>query len=342
MEEEIKKKDEEPPKPKVLTVEMVRKRSEHNDGVLSTLEEIAMHQDEIGVLTNVLERYCPHLRILYLQNNYIEKIQFISKLKELEYLNMALNNVEIIEGLEGCESLNKLDLTCNFIVDILCINVLKENAFLKELHLIGNPCDRFEGYRDYVVGVLPNLKMLDGQEVTPTDRIRAKRNFAMLESKMIEQIASYKPTHYTPEERLAAWREIEMKKKENSPPEKPDPRDATFHKIKKPAAGPDENGKIMQCNMGKWNFKWKVEGDYLSLDVAIGRYLDVSQITVDVNPTWIRVEAKEKVLQLILPHEVFSDQVEAFKSETTGHLVVKMKVVSHEPFIALKQQDKST
>jgi protein TilB len=50
-----------------------------------------------------------------LQNNIIEKIENLSKLKELDYLNLALNNISIIENLEGCESLRKLDLTVNFI-----------------------------------------------------------------------------------------------------------------------------------------------------------------------------------------------------------------------------------
>ena len=36
-------------------------------------------------------------------------------LKSLEYLNLALNNIRRIEGLERAEFLNKLDLTINFI-----------------------------------------------------------------------------------------------------------------------------------------------------------------------------------------------------------------------------------
>lgn len=36
-------------------------------------------------------------------------------MKELEYLNMAVNSVSKIEGLRRCESLNKLDMTLNFI-----------------------------------------------------------------------------------------------------------------------------------------------------------------------------------------------------------------------------------
>ncbi len=39
----------------------------------------------------------------------------LDKLRELEYLNLALNNIDMIEGLANCDSLNKLDLTCNFI-----------------------------------------------------------------------------------------------------------------------------------------------------------------------------------------------------------------------------------
>ena len=55
------------------------------------------------------------LKILYLQNNIISKIQHLHHLKDLEYLNMALNNVSKIEGLDKCEFLNKLDLTVNFV-----------------------------------------------------------------------------------------------------------------------------------------------------------------------------------------------------------------------------------
>jgi protein TilB len=48
-----------------------------------------------------LDRWCKHLKILYLQNNLIPRIENVSRLKELQYLNLALNNVETIENLEG-------------------------------------------------------------------------------------------------------------------------------------------------------------------------------------------------------------------------------------------------
>ena len=48
-----------------------------------------------------LDRWCKHLKILYLQNNLIPRIENVARLKELRYLNLALNNVEKIENLEG-------------------------------------------------------------------------------------------------------------------------------------------------------------------------------------------------------------------------------------------------
>ena len=87
-----------------ITEELIRKRSEHNEGVISTLEEISLHQFEIEKIEN-LDKYCRHLKILFLQNNIIEKLENLEKLKELEYLNIGINNIKIIEGLEQCESL---------------------------------------------------------------------------------------------------------------------------------------------------------------------------------------------------------------------------------------------
>jgi protein TilB len=57
----------------------------------------------------------------------------VSRLKKLEYLNLALNNIERIENLEGCESLQKLDLTVNFIGELTSVQTLKNNIHLETL-----------------------------------------------------------------------------------------------------------------------------------------------------------------------------------------------------------------
>lgn len=61
--------------------------------------------------------------------------------------------------LSGCESLQKLDLTVNFVGCLSSVASLKHNIHLRELFLVGNPCTEFEGYRQYVVASLPQLKV---------------------------------------------------------------------------------------------------------------------------------------------------------------------------------------
>lgn len=51
----------------------------------------------------------------------------------MEYLNLALNNIETVSGLENCESLRKLDLTANFINDLQSIKSLNGLQNLEEL-----------------------------------------------------------------------------------------------------------------------------------------------------------------------------------------------------------------
>ena len=79
-----------------ITRALLRKRSEHNEGIISSLEELTLHQEELESINEVLGNTCRHIKILYLQNNLIQKLENLNHLKELEYLNMALNNISKI------------------------------------------------------------------------------------------------------------------------------------------------------------------------------------------------------------------------------------------------------
>lgn len=59
----------------------------------------------------------------------------------------------------GCEGLTKLDLTVNFIGELSSVKSLQHNIHLRELFLMGNPCADFEGYRQFVVAALQQLKV---------------------------------------------------------------------------------------------------------------------------------------------------------------------------------------
>ena len=171
-----------------ITRALLRKRSEHNEGMISTMEELTLHQEELESINEVLGSSCRKLKILYLQNNIIPKMENLYHLKDLEYLNLALNNVSKIEGLQNCEFIRKLDLTVNFIdVDELKSSMehLATRDRLRELYMMGNPSQAYwPGFESYVLAKLPQLASLDGKEITKSMLITAKQKLEQLEREL--------------------------------------------------------------------------------------------------------------------------------------------------------------
>ena len=164
----------------------VVQRAEHNDGVLYTLTEISLHQQNIEKV-ELLGHLCRNLRVLQLQGNLICKIENLHRLKvtcaqsfdvqlstfshshydsacaqELRHLSLALNNITRIQNLQRCESLERLDLTANFVpkASLCSVASLVNNIHFRELHLLGNPCTEWSSYRTYVVASLLQLRKL--------------------------------------------------------------------------------------------------------------------------------------------------------------------------------------
>ncbi|XP_068233167.1 dynein axonemal assembly factor 11-like isoform X2 [Palaemon carinicauda] len=334
-----------------ITLDLVRKCAEHNEGELSTLEEISLHQRDIEKIEH-LHRWCPRLRILLLQGNLISKIENVHRLRDLEYLNLALNNIEEIEGLEKCESLTKIDFTANFITHLTSLTSLQDLPYLKELYLVGNPCTSYRGYRSWVICVLPGLDELDGSAITRSERLRALQELTQSDStvRVDQQIAIEKrarekekyaqdaemkrkteeavemsdeewwnsSSEHTPESRLALHRELqERRKKEETSPKK---------KKVLPIKLFTSDGRPLNVNTAKleFNIKEEEENNCFVLEVHTYKYLDPSLISCDVEPWYVRVTVKGKILQLVLFEEVKPGQAVAKRSSITGHLVVTM------------------
>ncbi|KAJ3195888.1 Protein tilB [Irineochytrium annulatum] len=339
----------------VIDEKLIRRRSEHNDGEISSLREITLHQFDIERIEN-LDIYCRNLEILFLQNNLISKIENLSKLKRLKYLNLALNNITVLENLEGCESLSKLDLTVNFIWNPLDLESLKSNIFLEELFLVGNPITKTNGYREHAIITLPQLKVrplgcssrdtaktLDGKEVEKSERLQAKECYAEIHErfKLEEQLTILKKEDrkpavmatdvsmeelqeefktkvvpHTPETRLQAAKDVErMKSNGKKEPVVEEPKEH-------PLFGPD--GRVLQCNQGRWDYVIVDTGPAIRLDLEVSKFLDSSLIDVEIRPTYLRVKIKKKLLQLALEERIFEDEVLCERSRLTGHLVITM------------------
>ncbi len=70
----------------------------------------------------------------------------------------------------------------------------------------------------------------------------------------------------------------------------------------------------------RWEFSLEEseDGRALVLEVGVGRFLDTSLIHTDLQPGYVRLLVKGKLLQLLLPCEVRPDAATAQRNMTTG------------------------
>lgn len=336
-----------------LTEALIRKRAEHNEGCLPDLYEVALHQQELEGIDS-LEACCRHIGILLLQNNIIPKMEGLNKLRELDYLNLALNNISKIEGVDGCESLRKLDLTVNF-VDVEDLEEsmynLKANIMLEDLYLSGNPCEDWPGFKQYVIAHLPRLKQLDGKMVLPHERIKARQMLPQLTEdleKAIERNLAKKAAAagipvsegaYTIESRNEMYLEMAEQKEEKEKNER-----RRMQGECKPKADPpgvlNARGEIRQCNEGKYDFELDdhTTPGYVIFELAVPKYLETQSLDVDVQPDYVRCVVKDKVTQLKLPQEISPDGSKVQRSKTTGSLRVEMPIANPEQIRQRKKE----
>ncbi|XP_039152613.1 protein tilB [Drosophila simulans] len=355
----------------LITEKLVRKKSEHNERLISTLEEISLHQEDIEVIEHI-QNWCRDLKILLLQSNLIARLENLHKLKRLEYLNVAINNIERVENLEGCESLSKLDLTLNFIRELTSVESLCGNHNLRELILIGNPCVDYPHYRDYVVATLPQLNSLDCVEIMPSERLRAFRelskNRSIIVQKQADQnierdeqrirvakqqsaLAEHCAGIEDEEERIKAFWQA---KSEHCPEIRTEiARQHRLgrerHETKSPLDPPKPQrnlfapcGRPYNLNQAKLPFNFQDEADHYLLQLEVYRHLDTSLIDIDVQTTYTRVTVKKKIFQIAYNDEVKPDESTVQRSQITGHLMVKLKKLKvNELLIAKKSTTKS-
>ncbi len=112
--------------------------------------------------------------MLNLAGNLIRKISNLQGLTSLEELNMRRNRIRCTQGLEAVPTLEKLYLSNNEIQGISSLQKLDRLVRLHTVQMEGNPVWSITEYAYHLVTSLPELKVLDQQEVSAEVRTNAK------------------------------------------------------------------------------------------------------------------------------------------------------------------------
>jgi len=322
---------------KILTLELVRKRSEHHEDELFKMQELSLHQEKL-VSIGRLGRWCPNLKILYLQANQISKIENFSRMRSLENLNLALNNITLIENLQTLESIEKLDLTGNFITRLSeSIKNISKNRFLKDLYLTGNPCTNIQNYRVYVIRNLPKLRFLDGMEITLSERSEAQnlsntslQKIISSEQDLIKEdlcrrenyLANPSENFYHCSESKAQF-DLENDLLEQEKEEKKNQDSDENLKRNRKTNLYSKNGRMLNVNEMKLEFDVKYDNEYFLLKLYTPKYLNYDQIKITIESKLIRILIINQIFQIILLEEIsIGSKTKTNRSNFTGILEI--------------------
>lgn len=148
---------------------------------ISIIENLSATNDQFGCID--------------LSDNSISKIESLPKLMRLHSLMLINNRVTSIEKdfAINCPNLENLILTNNKISNIEEIDNLCSCKSLVRLSLVDNMITKLKYYRLYVIYNLPNLRVLDFQQVKSKERQAAKELFTSEKGKkLIERLKNKK------------------------------------------------------------------------------------------------------------------------------------------------------
>lgn len=148
---------------------------------ISIIENLSATNDQFGCID--------------LSDNSISKLESLPKLMRLHSLMIINNRVTSIEKdfAINCPNLENLILTNNKISNIEEIDNLCSCKSLVRLSLVDNMITKLKYYRLYVIYNLPNLRVLDFQQVKSKERQTAKELFTSEKGKkLIERLKNKK------------------------------------------------------------------------------------------------------------------------------------------------------
>jgi U2 small nuclear ribonucleoprotein A' len=140
--------------------------------------EIDLRNRRITVIENLGATY-DQFDTLDLSNNALTVLSGFPRLERVSTVNVSHNRIHRIDPVVSTSlpGLKRLVLTYNDLSSFATLEGLKAAAELESLSVIGNPACRDQGYRLYIVHLLPQLKVLDFSKVRRREREEAAKLF---------------------------------------------------------------------------------------------------------------------------------------------------------------------
>jgi hypothetical protein len=105
-----------------------------------------------------------------LWGNDLEDVSILREMPNLEVISLSLNKIYTLEDFAYCGKLNELYLRKNDVSDLKEVHFLAHLPNLEVLWLWDNPVCAHKCYRPFIIKLLPNLKKLDNEDVSPEER----------------------------------------------------------------------------------------------------------------------------------------------------------------------------
>uniref|UniRef100_A0A7S1HYF6 U2A'/phosphoprotein 32 family A C-terminal domain-containing protein n=1 Tax=Eutreptiella gymnastica TaxID=73025 RepID=A0A7S1HYF6_9EUGL len=122
----------------------------------------------------------PSLTELHLDKNKLRLVDYFPDFcsRTLRVLTITDNMLKTLEGLRTLSSLQTMHLTSNRISDITELDRFDCMEQLREISISGNAVGRKNGFRFTLLSKLPSLVLVDGKDVTPEEKERARHYFS--------------------------------------------------------------------------------------------------------------------------------------------------------------------
>eukprot|EP00945_MAST-04E_sp_MAST-4E-sp1_P000381 g381.t1 len=144
-------------------------------GNLQYLQDLSARNNNIESLENWFNGDAPkNLTKLLLDDNMIVRLEPIKLLKRLTTLSVKNNKIRSLYGLQSSKNLSILQVDGNRITSTKELEVLSNLKYLGTLNMSNTPVQRVDYYRWRVIYRLKSLEVLDEQNITAIEKVKAE------------------------------------------------------------------------------------------------------------------------------------------------------------------------